>query len=124
MCKSVLYLMILVLSVGLAGFANGQLAASPTPTMPKRSGEFEFKGILIDTFVPHATGGKIKFKREGKIQVADLAQARVYSMRSGRKVVVPKAQWKTVLRKGARTDLRVRLTDSASYLAIIAIVTG
>ena len=68
-------------------------------------------------------GGRFKFMLNGRLRTGDLSNTKVYMMKNGQRVEVPRSQWQAMLKPNTPVTVFVPPdTDKKSYLVVIAII--
>src|SRR5688572_3722600 len=92
------------------------------PVAPTQMATRSLGGAKIDNLQMTARGGRMKFKHGGKLIVGDLTQSKVYMMKNGQKVLVPRSQWQALLRPGTPVTVITEDKPGTSNLVVIAII--
>ena len=77
----------------------------------------------VETLTLNGQKSLLRFKHNGRTVTGDLSKTRVYMMKNGQRVEVPRAQWMQMMKAGTPiTILEPKLEPKKSYLVVIAII--
>ena len=80
----------------------------------------------LETVKLNSAGGLLRFKHKGQLMQGDLANTKVYMMKAGKRVEVPRSDWSRYLKPGVPMTINIQRTVKKGLvvIAIIAILIG
>lgn len=122
--NSIKHLAAFVLLFNSVAFALANPQGRSVPTV--QPGLVQVSNTKLEKVRLTSRGGQLHFKHQGQILNGDMTNTKVYMMRGGKKVEIPRSQWNMYLKSGVPMTLTIKKTRTQGLvvIAIIAILIG